>query len=135
MNWWTTRQLAYRDILSFSGGAWPGMIGRSVGPKPARPAKKSLFGDQAPAFAPENVPQLGDSPVAPKHGPAFSSGQEHFQTDACLAELQHRQLKQQRQQVGNCWPRASGLHSVGLYVRAPGVHSVMLLVCTQRGCM
>ena len=78
------------------------MIGRSVGPKPARPAKEPHFGDQAPPLAPENVPRLGDNLLTPQQGaPGFSAGREHFQTDAAQLEHQQRQARHKLYQVGS----------------------------------
>ena len=76
------------------------MLGRSVGPKPARPSKEPHFGDQVPAFSPDNVPRLGENVLQPQQGsPAFSGGREHFQTDAERAEHQQRLAKQHTYQV------------------------------------
>ena len=76
------------------------MIGKSVGPKPARCVKEPAWGQQAPAWAAENALQLGDTVVRPQPtAPAFSTGQEHFQTDAELLEHQQRAARQQQYQV------------------------------------
>ena len=82
----------------------PSMIGRSVGKKPSEPRKeKPCFGDQAPAFDPNNARRLGDSLLKPVHdSPSFCGEEDRFETDACATEQRQRQIQQQRYQVQHC---------------------------------